>query len=103
MVIDGELNDDKKLIKDHIQCFYENLFRETEEWRPTRENENLKRLSEDDKEWLQRPFSMEELEVVIKFFKGDKALGPDGFNLYFIQKCWNIVKNDVWKTGTISS
>lgn len=30
MVIDEELVDDEKVIKDHIQSFYEKLFSETE-------------------------------------------------------------------------
>lgn len=41
---------------------------------------------------------MEEVKMVIKLFKGNKAPGPDGFNLYFFQKYWSTVKNDVWNT-----
>lgn len=42
----------------------------------------------------QRPFTMEEVEDVIKCFRGDKA---PGFNLMFFQKCWSTVKDDVWR------
>lgn len=54
-------------------------------------------MSEEDKKWVERPFEMEEIEEVIKSFKGDKPPGPDGFNLFFFQKCWSIVNMDVWK------
>lgn len=55
IVIDEELVDDE-VIKDHIQGFYDKLFWETEEWRPSWEDENLNRLPEDEMEWLQRTF-----------------------------------------------
>ena len=27
----------------------------------------------------------------------DTAPGPDGFHYYFDQKCWDIVKSDLWE------
>lgn len=47
---------------------------------------------------MQRLVTIEEVEGVVKLFKGDKAPGPDGFNLHFFQKCWSIVREDVWNT-----
>lgn len=41
--------DDEKVEKDHIHGFYDKLFRGTEEWRPSWEDENLNRLPEDEK------------------------------------------------------
>lgn len=49
IVIDEELVDDEKVEKDHIHGFYDKLFRGTEEWRPSWEDENLNRLPEDEK------------------------------------------------------
>lgn len=95
-MIEGNLVEGDKIIKDHIQGFCESLFTESETWRPTWEDENLKKLSEEDKEWLERPFSFEEMEAIFNSFGGDKAPGPDAFNLYFFQKCRNTVKEDVW-------
>ncbi|WMV43888.1 hypothetical protein MTR67_037273 [Solanum verrucosum] len=74
----------------------DDLFTETEVWRPNWEDDNLRKLSDEDKEWLERPFTFEEVERVINSFDGDKTPGPDGFNLHFFQKCWNTVKDDVW-------
>lgn len=42
-------------------------------WKPRWEDESLRKLSNEDKEWLQRPFTLEEQEVVIKTSKGDEA------------------------------
>lgn len=60
--------------------------------------EEIAKLTDEDKEWLQRPFTIEEVEDVIKLCNGDKAPGTDGFYLHFFQRCWSIVKEDVWRT-----
>lgn len=65
LIIDGELVEDDEIIKVHILDFYKNLFSESEQWRPSWENDSVKRLSNEDKEWLERSFTMEELEKVI--------------------------------------
>lgn len=31
----------------------------------------------------------------IKSVKGDKYLGPDGFSIAFLQRCWDIIKGDL--------
>lgn len=63
-MIEGEFVEDNKIIKEHIQEFYENLFTEKETWRLSWEDEDLKKLSEEDREWLERPFTLEEVESV---------------------------------------
>ncbi|CAN0908169.1 Transposon TX1 uncharacterized 149 kDa protein [Linum grandiflorum] len=44
---------------------------------------------------LTAEFSMEEVLQVIKNTEGDKAPGPNGFNLTFYKACWPIIGNDV--------
>ncbi|XP_028052004.1 uncharacterized protein LOC114256537 [Camellia sinensis] len=46
-------------------------------------------------EQLEAEFTEEEISSVIKTCNGNKALGPDGFNMAFFKKCWKIVKFDV--------
>jgi len=43
---------------------------------------------------LTQPFSTEEIDAVVKSLPSDKAPGLDGFNTYFIKKCWPKVKQD---------
>ena len=45
-------------------------------------------------EELVDPFSLEEIEDVVKHLKTDRAPGPDGFNGLFVKKCWHIIKED---------
>ncbi|KAK1618067.1 hypothetical protein QYE76_023584 [Lolium multiflorum] len=42
------------------------------------------------------PFTIEEMDVVVKSMPPDKALGPDGFNGFFMKKCWSIIKEDYY-------
>lgn len=43
---------------------------------------------------LDRPFTKEEVEGVIKSMPRDKAPGPDGFTGRFYATCWSIIKED---------
>lgn len=67
-MMERELVEDDEFIKDHIQGLYEDAFTETEVWRPSREDDYLRKLSDEDKQWLERPFTVEEVERVINFF-----------------------------------
>lgn len=46
---------------------------------------------------LVMPFTKAEIDRIIKIMPVDKAPGPDGFNGLFIKKCWNIIKEDVYR------
>lgn len=48
----------------------------------------------DDLQLLDSPFSMEEIDQVVKQLPLDKSPGPDGFNTDFIKKCWHIIAPD---------
>jgi hypothetical protein len=50
---------------------------------------------EHDLEDLDAPFTMQEIEAVIKDIPSEKAPGPDGFMGCFYKKCWSIIKEDV--------
>ncbi|KAL4310832.1 hypothetical protein GQ457_01G001810 [Hibiscus cannabinus] len=54
----------------------------------------LNRLSASSAEWLERPFSEEEIWEALQTFEGSKAPGPDGFNMSFIKKFWKVLKTD---------
>jgi hypothetical protein len=43
---------------------------------------------------LDDPFTMEEINTVLKEIPPDKAPGPDGFNGLFMKKSWDIIKAD---------
>jgi hypothetical protein len=52
-------------------------------------------ISEDDKKMLEDPFSLFEIEEVVKTSDGNKSPDPDGFNFAFIKTFWNMLKGQV--------
>lgn len=54
-------------------------------------------LSDGDSEWLERPFSEDEIKEAVWECDGNKSPGPDGFSLDFFKRNWEVVKGDVGK------
>lgn len=52
-------------------------------------------LSDGENRDLIAPFSMEEIEKVVKESDGNKSPGPDGFNFAFIKEFWYLIKHEV--------
>ena len=75
--------------------FYQNLYTETDTWRPTMDGLDFACIGEDERMSLEREFSKEEVTQVLMEMEGDKAPGPDGFTMAFFQKCWSVVEVDV--------
>jgi hypothetical protein len=42
------------------------------------------------------PFSKEEIYDIVKNLPSGKSPGPDGFNTYFIKKCWIVISPDFY-------
>lgn len=53
-------------------------------------------FSEEASRWISRDFSFKEMELAVMEANSDTAPGPDGFHYFFYQKCWDIVKSDLW-------
>ncbi|KAG5577642.1 hypothetical protein H5410_057776 [Solanum commersonii] len=62
LVIRGEEIKDPDQIKVSMIEFYKNLYSESESWRPAFGIANCPRISQEDQEWLQRPFT--EVEIL---------------------------------------
>ena len=92
LMVDGELSSDPEAIAGCISHFYRQLCAETVAHRPFLDDVKFFCISEEDACWLDRPFDEEKVFGVISDFKGDKALGPDGFSMAFFQACWCFLK-----------
>lgn len=53
--------------------------------------------TQEDLECLIDPFTNEEIDGIVKRMPMDKAPGPDGFNGFFLKRCWQIIKEDFYK------
>jgi hypothetical protein len=53
-------------------------------------------VQERDLQSIVEPFTKQDIDMIVKTMPVDKAPGPDGFNGLFINKCWHIIKNDIY-------
>ena len=88
VMVDGVRLSSEAEICAGVADFYRRLFQEEggPRWRPGVDELDFDVLSEDERVFLERPFSEEEVVAVLKEFKGDKAPGPDGFTMAFFLK-----------------
>ena len=84
-------------IQEAITSHFESLFNKHQATQVKDLNCNLKMLNENSATLLECPFSEVEVWDVIQHCDGNKAPGPDGFNLHFFKSQWNVVKDDVMK------
>ncbi|GLU14931.1 hypothetical protein SLE2022_314710 [Rubroshorea leprosula] len=75
---DGQWVEEPDLVKKEVTNDFHKLFQK-ESWnRPKPSSINFSRISTEQKEWLERPFIVEEIEEGLKSCDGSKALGLDG-------------------------
>jgi hypothetical protein len=54
------------------------------------------KLSENQAAWLEREVTIEEVHLAIFSSEGFKAPGPDGFNINFYKKFWELMQHDLF-------
>ncbi|WMV09007.1 hypothetical protein MTR67_002392 [Solanum verrucosum] len=89
---------DAEEIKEAIQNYYKNLYKEAEEWRPELVLHEAIRISAEEQEELQRQFEEDEILEGIKLCGMEKAPVPDGFPMSFYLAFWELIKEDILKT-----
>ena len=84
--VDGVFYKDGSSVQAQVVQFYQNLYTETDMWRPTVDGLDFACIREDERMSLKREFSKEEVTQVLMEMGGDKAPGPDGFTMAFFSK-----------------
>ncbi|GKV36997.1 hypothetical protein SLEP1_g45073 [Rubroshorea leprosula] len=91
---DGRWVEEPELVKKLVVKYLRELF-QGESWsRPKPDGVTFTQITKEQQEWLERLFSVEEIEEGLKSCEGNKALGPDGFNFNFIKFVWSSLKKD---------
>ncbi|GLT27742.1 hypothetical protein SLA2020_027180 [Shorea laevis] len=91
---DGAWIDDPDIVKNEIVRYFRSLF-QGESWnRPKPGDIKFQQISEEKKDWLERPFSVEEIEEGLRSCDGSTASGPDGYNFNFLKFAWHCIKED---------
>lgn len=88
---EGDVISDRDLIRHHIYEYYKKLFGKEEHCNVHLANDawvGRFSLMEDEKKRMIRPFTMDEVNQVIKSMKSQTAPGPDGFPVGFYKQLW---------------
>lgn len=85
-------------VKQAVVNHFKNLYAECWKIRPKLGGQfkSINTLS-NESTMLESVFTKDEVWAAIKDYDGNKAPGPDGFNLFSLQKCWKVMKHDILK------
>lgn len=84
-----------KEVNEGIWRHFKMDFFEPDSNKPTLEDVSLKVLSLEQSRMLESPFSDLEIKVAVWDCEVSKSLGLDGYNFYFIRKCWYFIKVNI--------
>ncbi|WMV46336.1 hypothetical protein MTR67_039721 [Solanum verrucosum] len=93
--VNGECTGKPTVIKEEIIKFYQNLYAETERWRPQFSARSGTMVNEMDNIMLEEQFSEKEIMDCVMACARDKAPGPDGYTMAFFIACWDVVNKEV--------
>ena len=83
---------EKDELRKHITDYYKKLFGQEEPTNVHLHNGSwpeAQKITLEENEKMTKPFSMEELEAVVKDMKNGTAPGPDGFSVEFFKEFWS--------------
>ncbi|XP_071740916.1 uncharacterized protein [Rutidosis leptorrhynchoides] len=107
--LQGDENKNPTSIKNEAHNHFRKLFSKNSDCNLKFNNWNGKTISNSDAADLELPFHENEILEAIKSCGQTKSPGPDGFNLKFFSKFWDIIKpellnavNYFWESGEIT-
>ncbi|GJT75705.1 putative RNA-directed DNA polymerase, eukaryota, reverse transcriptase zinc-binding domain protein [Tanacetum coccineum] len=92
---DGDWIEEPGLVKAEFLSHFRSRFQPSIGTSPTLDTEFLKPISHNQRDFLERSFSREEIKQVVWDCGGDRAPGPDGFTFKFFTFFWDLIENDV--------
>lgn len=92
LMINGEQSHDPVAIKYAIAAFYQNLYKEDQGWRPNPNILDVRGITIEEQEVLERAFEEEEVLEEIKMCAADKAPWAKWDTMAFFQAFWDTIK-----------
>ncbi|RVW26389.1 putative ribonuclease H protein [Vitis vinifera] len=93
--IDGVWLEENQEVREGIANAFQQRLSEEVGWKADIEGIQLDRISHQEAESLEVPFSEDEIHSALMDMSGDKAPGPDGFTMAFWQSSWDFVKEEI--------
>lgn len=94
LMIEGMWITDPEIIKKHYAAHFRDRFTYTPWDKPAFFIKGIKRISSEEADVLMIPFTALEIKSAVWECDGNKAPGPDGFNLSFIKRYWGLLEAD---------
>ncbi|GJY31543.1 RNA-directed DNA polymerase, eukaryota, reverse transcriptase zinc-binding domain protein [Tanacetum coccineum] len=91
----GEWVKDPGLVKAEFLDHFRNCFEQHTGIPPSLDSDMLNPLSYCHRDFLECPFSRDEIRSVVWDCGGDRAPGPDGFTFKFFMSFWDLIEDDV--------
>ncbi|RVW81724.1 LINE-1 retrotransposable element ORF2 protein [Vitis vinifera] len=82
-------------IKEWVANAFQQQFSESSEWKADIGSLPFNQICLQEAETLELPFTEGEVQTTLMEMNGDKAAGPNGFSLFFWQRCWDFVKEEI--------
>ena len=82
-------------VRRKVVNYFTNHFAEDRWERPRLDGVAFKRLTDGENRLLVAPFSLIEIEEVVRENDGGKSPGSDGYNFAFVKEFWYLIKNEV--------
>lgn len=99
--LQGSHTDNLLEIANTIVSYFKNLLNNYEGSNREAQSRMLKFIPKlvtvEDKKNFNRPIYLEEVRTVVFNMNPDKSPGPDRFQAFFFQKCWDILGEDLWR------
>ncbi|GFZ09150.1 hypothetical protein Acr_20g0009580 [Actinidia rufa] len=95
VTVNDQVFDEPNIVKEEVKVYFQNLFLEDWEIRPRIGGFLENTISVEDADGLLKEFSEIEVWSAIMSCDGNKAPGPDGFNMLSVKKGWNFMKKDI--------
>ncbi|GJV63547.1 RNA-directed DNA polymerase, eukaryota [Tanacetum coccineum] len=92
---DGEWIEDPGPVKSVFLAHFKNRFQPSPGTAPILDTDFLNPISQSQRDFLERPFSREDIKQAVWECGGDRAPGPDGFTFKFYTFFWDLIQDDV--------
>ncbi|RVW40573.1 LINE-1 retrotransposable element ORF2 protein [Vitis vinifera] len=93
--INGITMTEERDVREGIVKAFKQQFSESPEWKADIGGLSFNQICVQEAEMLETPFSEEEVLTALMEMNGDKAPGPDGFSVFFWQRCWDFIKEEI--------
>ena len=93
--INGITMTEERDVREGIVKAFKQQFSESPEWKADIGGLSFNQICVQEAEMLETPFSEEEVLTALMEMNGDKAPGPDRFSVFFWQRCWDFIKEEI--------